>query len=176
MILNGDDIEEEVKKGRIGISPFDRNLIGTNSYDVHLSNKFKGYHSGHILDPKKENLTREIEADELGRVYMHSGQFLLGSTMEYCTNDADDLVPMIEGKSSLARLGISIHVTAGFGDVGFKGNWTLEISALHTCFLHVGMRIGQLYWCRCKPTTRRYKGKYQGAVGTVGSLSHLDKA
>ena len=172
MILNGDEIFKAVKEGQINIEPFDLNKIGTNSYDVHLDPKLLEYEET-IIDSRRKNNTREIIIPEDG-IILNPGQFVLGSTREYCTNTANWIVPMIEGKSSVARLGISIHLTAGFGDSGFCGNWTLEITVAHQVRIYPNMPIAQLYWLRCSPTTRRYKGKYQHQNGVVASKSHLD--
>lgn len=181
MILNGDEIIQYQKEGKIGITPWDEKKVGTNSYDVILSPKLKLYKRECLiktpedgfqllggnkavyaaLDPRKPNPTEDMEIPEKG-FKLCAGQFVLGSTEEYCENNANDIVPMIEGRSSIARLGLSIHVTAGFGDVGFCGKWTLEIIAAVDIILYPYMPIGQLYWIRTTPTERRYKGKYQG--------------
>jgi dCTP deaminase len=172
MILNGDEIYEAIQNGSIGIEPFFPNKIGTNSYDVHLSQMLLEYEEA-IIDPKRKNHTREIKIPEDG-IVLNPGQFVLGSTKEFCSNNANCIVPMIEGKSSVARLGISVHITAGFGDVKFCGNWTLEIMVAQRVRVYYDMPIAQLYWLRTTPTERCYKGKYQNQRGVVASRSFVD--
>ena len=124
MILSDTRILEEIEKGTIKVTPYDRDCLGSNSYDVHLG-KWLATYNEHILDAKKHNLIDYFEIPEEGFVlYPHI--FYLGVTQEYTETHAH--VPFLEGKSSTGRLGIDIHATAGKGDVGFCGHWTLEIS------------------------------------------------
>ena len=124
MILSDTRILEEINKGTIKIEPYNRESLGSNSYDVHLG-KWLATYREHILDAKKHNEIEYFEIPEEGFVlYPHI--FYLGTTAEYTETHAH--VPFLEGKSSTGRLGIDIHATAGKGDVGFCGNWTLEIS------------------------------------------------
>ncbi len=124
MILSDKRILEEIEKGTIKITPYDRECLGSNSYDVHLG-KWLATYNEHLLDAKKHNLINYFEIPEEGFVlYPHI--FYLGVTQEYTETHAH--VPFLEGKSSTGRLGIDIHATAGKGDVGFCGHWTLEIS------------------------------------------------
>ncbi len=142
MILSDKRIVEEMDKGTIKIHPYNRASLGSNSYDVHLGAWLATYRE-HILDAKKHN---EIEAFEIpveGFVlYPHI--FYLGVTDEY--TETHEHVPFLEGKSSTGRLGIDIHATAGKGDVGFCGNWTLEISVKQPVRIYRGMPIGQLIY------------------------------
>jgi dCTP deaminase len=142
MILSDKRIMEEMDKGTIKIHPYSRTSLGSNSYDVHLGAWLATYRE-HILDAKKHN---EIEAFEIpveGFVlYPHI--FYLGVTDEY--TETHEHVPFLEGKSSTGRLGIDIHATAGKGDVGFCGNWTLEISVKQPVRIYRGMPIGQLIY------------------------------
>lgn len=124
MILSDKRILEEIDKGTIKIEPYDRQCLGSNSYDVHLG-KLLATYKDYILDAKKHNEIEYFEIPEEGfLLYPHV--FYLGVTKEY--TETQEHVPFLEGKSSTGRLGIDIHATAGKGDVGFCGNWTLEIS------------------------------------------------
>ena len=124
MILSDSRILEEMEKGTIKMEPYDRACLGSNSYDVHLG-KWLATYREHILDAKKHNEIEYFEIPEEGFVF-YPHIFYLGVTDEYTETHAH--VPFLEGKSSTGRLGIDIHATAGKGDVGFCGNWTLEIS------------------------------------------------
>lgn len=177
MILNGDEILEYHANGKIAITPWDEKRVGTNSYDVVLSPKLKRYtHYGHgvALDPRQSNPVEEFDIPSNGFL-LRASQFVLGATNEYCENLTNDLVPMIEGRSSIARLGLTIHSSAGYGDVGFCGNWTLEITAAEDIIIYQYMPIGQLYWVRTTPTERKYKGKYQGQMQVTESRLNQEK-
>ncbi len=142
MILTDTRILEEIEKGTIKIEPYLRDCLGSNSYDVHLGGHLATYRE-HILDAKKHNEIEHFEIPEEGFVlYPHI--FYLGVTQEYTETHAH--VPFLEGKSSTGRLGIDIHATAGKGDVGFCGNWTLEISVKQPVKVYRGMPIGQLIY------------------------------
>lgn len=144
MILSDKKILEAIEKGEIVIDPFDRKNLGTNSYDVHLG-KWLAYYKDHILDAKKHNEVEHFEIPEEGFV-LHPNTLYLGVTMEY--TETHCAVPFLEGKSSIGRLGIDIHATAGKGDVGFCNTWTLEISCTHPVRVYEGMPIGQLIYFR----------------------------
>lgn len=147
MILTDFAILQYLHNEAIVIKPFDRECLGTNSYDVHLSEHIAEYQSPYdarkplILDAKKENPLVRYEIPEEGLI-MYPGRLYLGSTIEY--TETHKHVPILEGKSSTGRLGIDIHATAGFGDVGFCGHWTLEISVKVPVKVYAGMPIGQL--------------------------------
>ena len=122
MMLSGKEIEKKLGKD-IVIEPFNKNQLNPNSYNLKLHNELLIYDED-ILDMKKENKTKTIIIPEEGLV-LEPGKLYLGRTVEY--TETNNYVPMLEGRSSIGRLGLFIHVTAGFGDVGFKGYWTLEI-------------------------------------------------
>lgn len=143
MILTDGDILDEIEKGTIVIEPFDRKCLGSNSYDVHLGKKL-GMYVDDELDARLNNPMRIIEIDENEGYVLEPGQLYLGVTEEYTKTMAH--VPFLEGKSSTGRLGISIHATAGKGDIGFCGAWTLEISTLKRVRIYPGMPIGQLIY------------------------------
>src|SRR6478736_6400974 len=142
MILSDKRILEEIGKGTIVVTPYDRECLGSNSYDVHLGKCLATYKE-HILDAKKHNGIEYFEIPNEGFVlYPHI--FYLGATQEYTETHAH--VPFLEGKSSTGRLGIDIHATAGKGDVGFCGHWTLEISVKQPVKVYKGMPVGQLIY------------------------------
>ncbi len=142
MILSDSRILEEIEKGTIVITPFSKEHLGSNSYDVHLS-KYLAVYDDAVLDAKKHNTIRHFEIPEEGFV-LQPGTLYLGVTIEYTETHAH--VPFLEGKSSTGRLGIDIHATAGKGDVGFCNTWTLEISCVHPVRVYEGMPIGQLIY------------------------------
>lgn len=142
MILSDQRILEEMEKGTIKIEPYDRGDLGSNSYDVHLG-KHLAIYKDHQIDAKKHNEIEHFDIPEEG-IVLEPGRFYLGVTEEYTETHAH--VPFLEGKSSTGRLGIDIHATAGKGDVGFCGNWTLEISVKVPVRVYAGMPIGQLIY------------------------------
>ena len=142
MILSDTRILEEIEKKTIIIKPYDREKLGSNSYDVHLG-KYLAIYKDEILDAKKHNTIEHFEIPPEGYI-LQPGQLYLGVTLEY--TETHSHVPFLEGKSSTGRLGIDIHATAGKGDVGFCGNWTLEISCKLPVRVYEGMPIGQLIY------------------------------
>jgi dCTP deaminase len=142
MILSDSRILEERKKGRIVIRPFRRDCLGSNSYDVHLGPYLATYTNG-ALDARLQNPIAEIRIPPEGYVLV-PGQLYLGVTEEY--TETHGFVPFLEGKSSVGRLGIDIHSTAGKGDVGFCNHWTLEMSSKLPVRIYGGMPIGQLIY------------------------------
>lgn len=142
MILSDKKILAAITQGDIVIEPFDRACLGTNSYDVHLG-KYLACYKNRILDAKKHN---EIETFEIGNegFELQPNTLYLGITAEY--TETHRHVPFLEGKSSIGRLGIDIHATAGKGDVGFCNCWTLEISCVQPVRIYAGMPIGQLIY------------------------------
>ncbi len=142
MILSDTRILEEMEKGSIVIEPFDRQNLGSNSYDVHLGKHLATY-VDEVLDAKKHNEIEHFEISDEGLV-LQPGVLYLGVTEEY--TETHSHVPFLEGKSSTGRLGIDIHATAGKGDVGFCNTWTLEISVVLPVRVYAGMPIGQLIY------------------------------
>ena len=142
MILSDKRILEEIDKGTIIIEPYNRGDLGSNSYDVHLGKHLATYVDDEI-DAKKHNKVKHFDIPEEGLV-LQPGTLYLAVTEEYTETHAH--VPFLEGKSSTGRLGIDIHATAGKGDVGFCGNWTLEISVSIPVRVYAGMPIGQLIY------------------------------
>lgn len=142
MILSDTRILEEIEKGTIVIKPYNRDQLGSNSYDVHLG-KYLATYKDNELDARKHNEIEHFEIPEEGYLLVPH-VFYLGVTEEYTETHAH--VPFLEGKSSTGRLGIDIHATAGKGDVGFCGNWTLEISVKQPVKVYAGMPVGQLIY------------------------------
>lgn len=142
MILSDKRILEEIEKKTIVIKPYAREKLGSNSYDVHLG-KHLAMYKDKILDARKHNEIDHFEIPEDGYVLLPE-KLYLGVTLEYTETHAH--VPFLEGKSSTGRLGIDIHATAGKGDVGFCGHWTLEISSKMPVRVYEGMPIGQLIY------------------------------
>lgn len=142
MILSDKKILEKIDSGEIIITPFDISNMGGNSYDVHLSKHFAQYIDKEI-DAKKNNEVRRFEIPEEGFM-LQPGELYLCSTIEY--TETHKHVPYLEGKSSTGRLGIDIHATAGKGDIGYCGFWTLEMSTTIPVRIYPGMPIGQLIY------------------------------
>lgn len=142
MILSDKKIRAAIDQGQIVIEPFRPDCLGTNSYDVHLS-KWLAVYKEPVLDARKHNEISYFEIPEEGYI-LRPGILYLGVTEEY--TETHNSVPFLEGKSSVGRLGIDIHATAGKGDVGFCNTWTLEISCTQPVRIYKGMPIGQLIY------------------------------
>jgi dCTP deaminase len=142
MILSDQSILDAIESRDIVIEPYDRECLGTNSYDVHLSPHLACY-VDEVIDAKKHNQVEHFEISPSG-IVLNPGKTYLGSTLEY--TETRRFVPFLEGKSSVGRLGIDIHATAGKGDVGFCNHWTLEISVSQPVRVYAGMPIGQLIY------------------------------
>ena len=142
MILTDLAILKAMEEGDILVEPYNRDCLGTNSYDVHLS-KYLACYIDDVIDAKKHNQVEHFEIADDG-IVLQPGKTYLGSTLEY--TEPRSFVPFLEGKSSVGRLGIDIHATAGKGDVGFCNHWTLEISVSQPVRVYAGMPIGQLIY------------------------------
>lgn len=177
-ILLYDEIWENYNQEKITIEPFNEAHLGPNSYDVRLDRTLKVYDFGsnNYLDPKQKNPTITLEIPEQG-IILQPGILYLGNTMEII--GSDNYIPMYEGRSSMARLGIESHISAGFGDIGFISNWTLEITVVHPVKIYAGMRIGQVYFHQINEkfnvAENRYHGKYADQSGPQESMSYLDE-
>lgn len=163
MILSGKEIKNRMAKGDICIRPFDDDQLNPNSYNLRLHNELIVYDES-TLDMAKDNAYHTIKIPPEGLV-LEPGKLYLGRTMEF--TETKNLVPMLEGRSSIGRLGIYIHVTAGFGDVGFAGCWTLEIHCVQHVRIYPFVDICQIYYHTIEGEYEGYsgKGKYQGATG-----------
>ncbi len=161
MILSDSEILRQMKGGTIVIRPFHRKFLGSNSYDVHLGKWFAMYEE-EILDAKRHNRVRYFKIPRSGIILVPS-KLYLGVTEEYTETHAH--VPFLEGKSSIGRLGIDIHATAGKGDVGFCNYWTMEISVRQPVRIYTGMPIGQLIYFEINgrvsvPYSKKKSAKY----------------
>src|ERR1017187_2061866 len=170
MILTGHRILKEWKAGRIWISPFESGQINPNSYDFRLGRQIKVYEN-YILDPKKHNKTRAIEIPDSGLVIM-PGRIYLGHTVEKMGSNF--FVPIIRAKSSIARLGLFVHVTADLIDIGSHNQWTLQLNPVQPIRLFPNMLIGQVTFWKVIGEITLYSGKYQGSMGACESLSYKD--
>jgi dCTP deaminase len=152
MIFSDKKILDSIAQKQIVIEPYDRNCLGTNSYDVHLG-KYLATYKDKVLDAKKHNTIEHFEIPEEG-IVLQPGILYLGATAEY--TETHNAVPFLEGKSSTGRLGIDIHATAGKGDVGFCNHWTLEISVAMPVRVYAGMPIGQLIYFQVEGDIENY--------------------
>ena len=190
-ILTGSEIDKQVRKGNINITPYDPNCINPNSYNLRLHPQLKIYKRGSdrsdVCNPNREirecgflenfqmdpidmnsdNETIEINIPEEGFTLL-PGVLYIGRTVERTASDK--FIPMLNGRSSGGRLGISVHVCAGFGDIGFDGTWTLEITAVEPVIVYPNVEIAQV--CYFKPygkNDRLYAGRYQHQVEATSS-------
>ena len=159
MILTDTQILKQIEDGDIIIEPFNPEKLGTNSYDVHLS-MYMAVYKDYELDAKKHNQIKEVTIGDEGYV-LQPGTLYLGVTEEY--TETHKAVPFLEGKSSIGRLGIDIHATAGKGDVGFCNTWTLEISCVQPVRVYAGMPIGQLIYFKIDGEINNYYNKKKNA-------------
>jgi dCTP deaminase len=185
VVLSDRTIRAEIDSGRIAIEPFEPELIQPSSVDVRVDRSFRVFHNNRyaFIDVRQpmEDLTELVEIDDGRPFILHPGEFVLGQTLERVTLP-DDLVARLEGKSSLGRLGLLIHSTAGFVDSGFSGNLTLELSNVANLPITIyhGMPIGQLSFMRMDgPVERPYgsrdtHNKYQGQTEPTPSRFHLN--
>ena len=170
MILAGKEIASRMGKD-ILIDPFDPKKVNPNSYNLALYDELLVY-TGNELDMKKENPTQTLFIPEDGLV-LAPNRLYLGRTLEY--TETHNLVPMLEGRSSIGRLGLFVHVTAGFGDVGFKGFWTLEIFCIQPIRIYAGVEVCQIYYHTLEGEYDNYiSGKYQNNAGIQPSLLYKD--
>ena len=170
MILSGKEIQRHIGK-EIIIEPFDQSRVNPNSYNLTLHNELLVYEN-HELDMKKLNPTTRITIPEEGLV-LEPNRLYLGRTNEFTKTEG--FVPMLEGRSSTGRLGLFIHVTAGFGDVGFAGYWTLEIFCIQPIRIYPNAEICQIYYHSIEGDYEPYKsGKYQNNTDIQPSLMYKD--
>lgn len=165
MILTGKEIERRLGSDII-IEPYEAEQLNPNSYNLRLHNELLLY-KGDILDPKKNNETESLIIPEEGFV-LEPGRLYLARTLEY--TETRGLVPMILGRSSVGRLGITVHITSGFGDVGFCGYWTLQLTCVQKVRIYPGMKICQIFYHTVLGEYDSYSSKkYQGSTKIMSS-------
>ncbi len=190
-ILTSPAILDAMDSGHIVVDPYEPKQLNPNSYNVRLHNTLRIYLyqeslldslkkngkpgsslNGYVpFDPKAEQLTVDIKIPKDGLI-LYPGILYLGRTAEY-TMTKYPYVPMLEGRSSWGRLGLTVHITAGFGDVGYAGTWTLEMACVHPIIIYPNMEIAQLYWAKTfgdEPPP--YNGKYQNEIDPLSSKIH----
>ena len=185
MVLSDRDIRAEIEAGRIVIDPFVPEAVQPSSVDLHLDNRFRVFRNSRypFIDVREEQpeLTELVEVAGDEPFILHPGEFVLGSTLERVSLP-DDVVARLDGKSSLGRLGLLIHSTAGFVDPGWDGNLTLELSNVANLpiTLYDGMRIGQISFQRMSSAVdvaygdARLGSRYRGQRDPTASLYHRD--
>jgi dCTP deaminase len=182
LILSDRDIRKQIESGRVLIEPFEPDMVQPSSVDLRVDSVFRVFRNTRYpyIDVRSpmEDLTDRVEVKNEEAFILHPGEFVLGSTLERVSLP-DDLVGRIEGKSSLGRLGLLIHSTAGFIDAGWTGHLTLELSNVANLpiTIYPGMKIGQLcLFEMTSPAERPYgeRGKYQGQRGPTPSKFHQD--
>ena len=166
MFLTGPEIVRRRANGQIVIDPFDPAHVNPNSYDLTLGNGVGIYQEIDRWDVRNPPALKTFTGSDDGVWYLDPGYLYLMSTVERV--GAHSLVPIINGKSSTGRLGLSIHCTAGFGDVGFFGTLTLEISVIHPLTVYAGMRICQISFQEVVGEIQPYRGRYQGQSEPTG--------
>ena len=196
-MLTADKIDREVRKGNICIDPYDPNQLNPNSYNLKLYPELKTYKVfkpsvtyGHnemvvdvhleredyspYLDMNKSNDFETFEIPEDGYI-LQPGVLYIGRTEEFTYTDK--YIPMINGRSSLGRLGISVHICAGFGDIGFRGTWTLEITAVEPVKIYPHIEVAQVCWFTPVGNPKRYlyRGRYFGQEDATTSRSFMKK-
>ena len=170
MILSGKEIKNKLGK-EIIIEPFIEKQLNPNSYNLRLHDELLIYDET-TLDMKKQNKVKKIIIPKEGLI-LEPGKLYLGRTVEYTATDK--YVPMLEGRSSVGRLGLFIHVTAGFGDVGFRGYWTLEIFCVQPIRIYSGVELCQIYYHSIEGDYDMYSsGKYQNNEEVQPSLLYKD--
>ena len=170
MILSGKEIINR-QGNDIIIDPFNEKQVNPNSYNLKLHNELVVYDSD-ILDMKKDNTGTKMIIPEEG-LLLESNKLYLGRTVEY--TETHNLIPMLEGRSSVGRLGLFVHVTAGFGDVGFKGYWTLEIFCVQPIKIYPNIEICQIFYHSIDGDYTSYEGgKYQANQDIQTSMLHKD--
>ena len=185
MLMSDRDIRASIEAGQIGLEPLDMSLLQPSSFDVRIDRFFRLFdnHKYAFIDPAEpqEELTRFIEVAPDEPFILHPGEFVLGSTYEF-VKLPDNVAARLEGKSSLGRLGLVTHSTAGFVDPGFKGHVTLELANVSNLPIKLwpGMKVGQLCFFQLSSPSEtpygsaKYLNRYQGQRGPTASRSHLN--
>lgn len=185
MLMSDRDIRASIEAGQIGLEPLEMNLLQPSSFDVRLDRFFRLFdnHKYAYIDPAEDqsDLTHLVEVDPNEAFILHPGEFVLGSTYEFVTLP-DNIAARLEGKSSLGRLGLLTHSTAGFVDPGFKGHVTLELANVSNLPIKLwpGMKVGQLCFFQLSSPSEtpygseKYNNRYQGQRGPTASRSFMN--
>jgi len=185
MLMSDRDIRASIEAGQIGLEPLDMGLLQPSSFDVRLDRFFRLFdnHKYAYIDPAEEmsELTRFVEVAAAEAFILHPGEFVLGSTYEFVTLP-DNIAARLEGKSSLGRLGLLTHSTAGFVDPGFNGHVTLELANVSNLPIKLwpGMKVGQLCFFQLSSPSEtpygsaKYLNRYQGQRGPTASRSFMN--
>ena len=171
MILSGKEIHQQVENGTISIDPFNSGQLNPNSYNLRLHSDLLVYDSD-VLDMKEKNSTSPLTIPDEG-LLLEPQKLYLGRTIERTATDK--YVPMLEGRSSVGRLGLFIHITAGFGDIGFDGFWTLEIFCVQPIKIYADLEICQIFYHTIDGDYDLYRSKkYQSNKGVQPSMLYKD--
>ena len=171
MILSGKEIHQQVENGTISIDPFNSDQLNPNSYNLRLHSDLLVYDSD-VLDMKEKNSTSPLTIPNQG-LLLEPQKLYLGRTIERTATDK--YVPMLEGRSSVGRLGLFIHITAGFGDIGFDGFWTLEIFCVQPIRIYADLEICQIFYHTIDGDYDLYQSKkYQSNRGVQPSMLYKD--
>tara|TARA_B100002051_G_scaffold250228_1_gene261511 strand:+ start:53 stop:583 length:531 start_codon:yes stop_codon:yes gene_type:complete len=171
MILSGKEIHQQVENGTISIDPFNSDQLNPNSYNLRLHSDLLVYDSD-VLDMKEKNSTSPLTIPNEG-LLLEPQKLYLGRTIERTATDK--YVPMLEGRSSVGRLGLFIHITAGFGDIGFDGFWTLEIFCVQPIKIYANLEICQIFYHTIDGDYDLYRSKkYQSNRGVQPSMLYKD--
>ena len=185
MLMSDRDIRASIEAGEIGLEPLEMSLLQPSSFDVRLDRFFRLFdnHKYAYIDPAEDqsDLTHLVEVDPKEAFILHPGEFVLGSTYEFVTLP-DNIAARLEGKSSLGRLGLLTHSTAGFVDPGFKGHVTLELANVSNLPIKLwpGMKVGQLCFFQLSSPSEtpygseKYNNRYQGQRGPTASRSFMN--
>ena len=185
MLMSDRDIRASIEAGQIGLEPLEMDLLQPSSFDVRLDRFFRLFdnHKYAFIDPAEDqsDLTQLIEVDPNEAFILHPGEFVLGSTYEFVSLP-DNIAARLEGKSSLGRLGLMTHSTAGFVDPGFKGHVTLELANVSNLPIKLwpGMKVGQLCFFQLSSPSEtpygseKYNNRYQGQRGPTASRSFMN--
>ena len=185
MLMSDRDIRASIEAGQIGLEPLEMSLLQPSSFDVRLDRFFRLFdnHKYAYIDPAEDqsDLTHLVEVDPNEAFILHPGEFVLGSTYEFVTLP-DNIAARLEGKSSLGRLGLMTHSTAGFVDPGFKGHVTLELANVSNLPIKLwpGMKVGQLCFFQLSSPSEtpygseKYNNRYQGQRGPTASRSFMN--
>ncbi len=170
-MLSGEEILKEVENGNIIIEPFNKERINPNSYNMTLSDELLVY-TEDVLDVAKENSYKKIKIPKEGYI-LAPNTLYLAKTNEYTASDK--YVAQLSGRSSIGRIGLSVHISGGFGEIGFKGNWTLNITCIRPTMIKPNMEICQIwFYPLIGNKVKTYDGKYQDTKTLAPSKSYID--